>query len=126
MEEEKKELQSLTNLLNPPFTFQFGDKEFQIRKANIKQVQQYQLKLDELSKDKETITPVKDLNLLAYSLFLVLSKADSSITEDFVIENMPGNVDAISLLAQLGFINPQRAKLVQNLQEKILSENSSQ
>jgi hypothetical protein len=123
--EDDKEVKSLTNLLNPPFTFILGDREFQVRKANIKQVQQYQLKVTELSKNTDLPSAVKDLDIVSYALFLVLNKTDNSVTEDFVKENLPGNINIISLLSELGFIDPQKAELVNKLQEKILSDASS-
>lgn len=115
---------SLTSLVNPPFTFSFADKEYQVRKANIKQVQQYLAKMTELSKDKEINATSRDLDILSYCLFLVLNKVDSSVTEDFVKENLPGTVDGLEILATLGFIDPAKIQLIKKLQEKLISENS--
>ena len=46
MEDEKKEneqqFKSLVKLLNPAFTFEFAGQSYQVKRANIEQVQQYQ------------------------------------------------------------------------------------
>lgn len=116
--------ESLTNLLNPEFTFSFAGKDYQVKKANIKQAQQYQIKLSEIN-ESDKPQGVKDLSLLSYAVFLILNKADSTITEEFVEDNLRGDVDGVSLLTELGFINPQKAKILQQIQAKVLSENSS-
>ena len=115
----------LTALVNPEFTFTFAGKEYQIKKANIKQVQQYFQKVEELSKDKERAQVVKDLEVVSYCLFISLNSVDPSVTEDFVQSNLPGAVDALSLLAVLGFIDPEKVQMVKKLQEKLIMENSS-
>lgn len=116
---------TLVNLLNPPFDFPFGDKVYQIKKASITQVQQYQTKLETLTKDTTTSTAFRDLEIASYVVFLVLNKADSTVTEEYVKDNMPGGIDILSLLAELGFIDPQKAELVKKLQQGLVSENSS-
>jgi len=115
----------LTSLLNPAFTFPFADKEYQVRKATISQVQQYQLKLEALSVDKTVSSASRDLEMAAYVVFLILNKADSTVTEDYVKENMPGGVDVLSLLGELGFIDPQKVAMVKKVQEGLISGSSS-
>jgi hypothetical protein len=115
----------LADLVNAPFTFKLADREFQIKKANIRQVQQYVTRLSDLSKDKEMNPAARDLEVLSYCLFLSLSKVDPSITEDFVKENLPGAVDGLELLSTLGFIDPEKVQMIKKLQEKLISENSS-
>jgi hypothetical protein len=118
---------TLISLTNPPFTFQFADKEYQIRKANIRQVQQYQLRVEELANDKTLIPAVRDLKIVAYSVFLLLNSADSSITEECVEQNMPATkIDGLQLLGDLGFIDPVKVALIQKYQEKLISQNSTQ
>ncbi|MHB8483868.1 MAG: hypothetical protein ACYDBV_14240 [Nitrospiria bacterium] len=120
------ENKTLVSLLNPPFTFKFADREFQVKKANLSQVQQYILRVNELSKDKQTDSAIRDLNILSYCIFLILYKADNTITEEFVNENMPaGAIDGLQLLSDLGFIDPQKARAVRAAQEKLISGFSS-
>ena len=115
----------LAGLVNAPFTFRFADREFQIKKANIRQVQQYVMRLGELMKDKEMNPAVRDLDVLSYCLFLSLSKVDPTITEDFVSENLQGAVDGLELLSELGFIDPEKVQMVKKVQEKLISGNST-
>ena len=115
---------SLTSLLNPAFTFPFADGEYQVKKATISQVQQYQTKLESLTKDTTTSSAYRDLEIAAYVVFLILNKADPTITEDYVKENMPGGIDILSLLGELGFIDPQKVELVKKLQQGLATGNS--
>jgi len=115
---------TLVNLLNPSFPFPFADKEYMVKKANIEQVQQYQLKVEELSAKKDIPVVVRDLDAVSYSVYLILHKADPTVTQDFVKENMPGGINIMQLLSELGFIDPQKAKMVMEMQEKLISGNS--
>jgi hypothetical protein len=128
--EEKKEneqqYKSLVKLLNPAFTFEFAGNKYEVKRANIEQVQQYQIKVNELGKKTDIPSAVRDLDVVSYATYLILHKNYSDVTEDFVKENLPGNVDVISYLAELGFIDPQKAEMVKKLQEKIVSGSSSQ
>ena len=128
MEEEKKEneqqYKSLIKLLNPTFSFEFADKTYQVKRANIEQVQQYQMKVAELGKETDIPSAVRDLDIAVYATFLILSKSYPEVTEKFIKENLPGNIDIISHLADLGFIDPQKAEMVKRLQERIVSGNS--
>lgn len=116
---------TLVALINPPFTFAFADKEYQIRKATLEQVQQYQMKVAELAKDEAAIPANRDLEIIAYCVYLSLVKVDSSVTIDFVKENIPGAVDGLSLLGDLGFIDPQKVKMVKKMQDQLISQSSS-
>ena len=115
---------TLIELVNPIFTLKLGDKELKVRKASIEQISQYQLKYDELEKI-DMPSSVKDLELVAYCVYLIASKADSSITIDFVKDNIPGNTDSLQILTDLGFIDPQKIKMLHQLQEKLIMESSS-
>jgi hypothetical protein len=124
--EGEQQYKSLVKLLNPAFSFEFADKTYQVKRANIEQVQQYQMKVVESEKNTDILPSVRDSNMIAYAIFLILHKSYPDVTEEFVKENIPGNIDIISYLLDLGFIDPQKAEIVRNLQGKIVSENSSQ
>lgn len=94
-------------LLNPEFVFKFNGKEYQVRKANLKQAILYREKIKELKGKDQSLV---DVELLAYCIYLILSKADANITEDQILENIPGNLDVLEYLEILGFMNPQQAK----------------
>lgn len=119
------ENKTLVSLINPKFTFQFADKEYQIRKANMTQVVQFQQRAAELLEDKTLQPAIRDAEMLAYCVFLLLKNADQSVTEEFVKDNLPGNIDGLDILARLGFIDPQKLELVKKAQEKLTIQNSS-
>ena len=116
MEDEKKEneqqYKSLVKLLNPAFTFEFAGQSYQVKRANIEQVQQYQIKVAELGKNINVPSGVRDLDIASYATYLILHKNYPDVTEDYVKENLPGNIDIISHLADLGFIDPLKAEMV--------------
>jgi len=113
-------------LVNPSFTFKFNSKEYQVKKANIEQVAQYQIKLSELAKDDTVIPSVRDLEVISYCVYLLLKTVDTDITVDIIKQQLPGNVDGLDLLSQMGFIDPQKVKIVKDLQEKLILKSSSQ
>lgn len=115
---------SFISLVNPPFTIQLGDREFQVRKASIEQVAQYQIKFDELSKDTTILSSVRDLEMVSYCVYLIINKSDSTVSLDFVRQNIPGSTDALKLLSDLGFIDPQKVEMMTKLQEKLITESS--
>lgn len=120
---------TLIKLVNPSFTFSFAGKEYDVKKASLEKVIQYQIRVDELSKSDLPAT-TKDYKILAYCIYLILKDVDSSITEDFISQNCPGNADILDLLMQLGFIDPKRMesirKIQEEMQEKITTQSSSQ
>jgi hypothetical protein len=103
----------LYKLVNPSLTFEFGDKSFQVKKANLEMVVQYQMKLRDIQEKKEP-----ELSLISYCIYLVLNKADSTITEQWVKENTPGDIDVLECFEILGFISPKGRKIAQAIQEK--------
>src|SRR5258708_7365757 len=114
---------TIYELTNPPFTFKLGGREFQVTRVNISQVAQYRKRISELSS-----TPGSEYKLITYAIFLVLNKADPTITEDWVIENTPGDVDIFKCLEVLGFMNPRQLEIAQKLSEgqtKILTSSNS-
>jgi hypothetical protein len=124
--ESEKEFKSLLRLVNPVFEFEFAGQKYSVKRANIEQVQRYQLKVTELGKKTDIPSSVRDLDIVVYAVFIILQKNYPDVTEDFVKENLPGNVDVISVLSELGFIDPQKAEMVKKLQGKMLSDASSQ
>jgi hypothetical protein len=122
MDQEK----TLVDLINPKFVFKFGDKEYQVKKANIEQVVQYQLRVEDLNKDTTKLSSVKELEIMVYCVYLLLRVDDPTVTEDYVRNNLPGGLDGLTLLTTLGFIDPARLQLVQKLKEKLISNESLQ
>jgi hypothetical protein len=118
---------TLVKLINPKFTLQFADNEYQVRKASMAQVIQFEKRMDELSNSSDAQLTIRDRDfaLLAYCIFLLLKEVDLSVTEQFVKDNLPGDINELDVLGQLGFINPQKLKAIKEAQEKLIIQNSS-
>jgi hypothetical protein len=116
MDSEQEDSKTLNNLINPAFTFSFAGKDYEVKKANIEQSQQYYVKLQELAKIQDMPPASRDLEVVAYCIYLVLNKRYSEVTIDFVKENTPGTADVLQILITLGFIDPRRAEALKNLQ----------
>ena len=122
---------TLISLVNPSFVFSFNGKEYTIRKASLEQVVQYQIKVSELSKE-DIPEAVKELKIVSYCIFLVLKNSKESnleITEDYILNNCPGDVDTLDILGKLGFISPEKIRLAQamlkTVQDKMIIKDSS-
>ena len=118
---------TLYQLVNPAFTFSFAGKEYQVKKANLEKAVLYQQKIKEL---KESQVFAMDLKLVAYCIYIVLKDVDPNITEDFVFQNTPADIDIGDCLTMLGFMRPQQnelaKKIEKELQKSLTTENSSQ
>jgi len=112
---------SLYKLVNPSFTFEFGGKVFEVKKANLQMAVQYQTRIKELKEKSST-----ELLLVSYCIYLVLNKADSTITEDWVIENTPADIDVLDCLARLGFINQNRLEIAKKIKEEVEKKSTTE
>ena len=112
---------NLIKLSNPTFSIIFAEKEYQIRKATLADVAKYLIKIDEISKEN-LISSVRDIRLISYCLYILLKKVDNEITEDFVYENCPGDIDGLDFLTMLGFINPEKIKMVKQTQKEVVEK----
>ena len=81
--ENEKEFKSLLRLINPIFEFEFSDKKYNVKRANIEQVQRYQLKVSELGKKTDIPSSVRDLDIVSYAVYIVLQKSYPEIDEFF-------------------------------------------
>jgi hypothetical protein len=107
---------TLYQLVNPPITFKFAGKEYQVKKANLEKALLYQRRLKELNEQKAT-SP--ELRLSAYAIFIVLKDVDPEITEDFVLQNTPADIDVLECLTMLGFMSPQQMERARKVEESI-------
>jgi hypothetical protein len=107
-------MNELNKIINPEFTFQYNGKDYQIRKASLRKVIQYQEKVRELSEKKD---PGVDYKLLAYCIFLILKGVEPSLTEDGVLDTVPGDINVIETLALLGFMTPSQKELALKAQK---------
>lgn len=113
---------NVIQLINPPFEFRLADKTYTVRKANIEQAVRFHARLIEYAK-KEDIA--SDLKLAAFAIYLILSKVDTAITEDYVLENVPGDINVADILLTLGFMTPQSVEAVANTQKIVMEKLSS-
>lgn len=96
---------TLFELVNVPQPINFAGKTYNVKKANLEKAILYQTKVKELAEKQDGAL---DLKLAAYCLYLVLKDVDASITESFVIENLPGDLDSLAVIQTLGFMSPQK------------------
>lgn len=104
----------LSIFLNISFDLEFGGKVYTVKPANITDAILYQKKLQELADEKN---PAIDLELAVYALYLILKKVDPQITEEYIKEHCPANINTFEVIEKLGFMSPQRRAemLIQNL-----------
>jgi hypothetical protein len=106
-------------LTNPEFNFTFNGKMYRVRKANLDKAIQYQMKVKELSAIKDGSG---DGKIVAFAIFLVLKdyeKENPGFTEQYVLDNTPGDIDFIECMTTLGFINPNKVQLAKTIQETL-------
>ncbi len=102
------------------FDYEFIGKVYKLKKATLRQVIEWQKKVAELSKDK---TFVPDALIIVAALTILLQSVDSSITEDQILDNTPGDIDLSNTLIQLGFTSQQKMSLLR--QRNVLANQPS-
>ncbi len=113
----------LIDLVNAPFTLKLGEKEYMVRKANIRQVMAYREFLNTVKDD-----PLGEWKTIAYCTWLLLKDNNPDLTQEILMDQMRGDVDAIETLIKLGFINPEKMEMIKRLQtetKKILTGQDS-
>ena len=118
---------TLINLVNPEFDIAYGGQTYRVRKASLDKVVQYTKRVKELQANKDG---EGDYKILAYCFYLVLKDKIADLTEQQVIENVPGDLDIQETLVTLGFINPKKMEELKKVQAQVMNrlttENSSQ
>jgi hypothetical protein len=107
---------TLADLTNPEFSIKIGDKEFVIRKATLRQTISFQEKIKELS-DNNTVAA--NMKSLSYAYWLILKNKYPEISEDILLDTLPGDLDFGETLVMLGFMNPQQIKISQMIEETL-------
>jgi hypothetical protein len=114
---------TLYKLINPEFSFEFGGRVFEVRKANLDKAIKYQKKHKEVLDKTGSI-----LELIPYCIYLILVDKDPTITEEWVRENTPADIDAIECLITLGFLSQKKREAVKKMEEivekKLTTESS--
>lgn len=101
-----------TNLANEPFDYSFNGKTYQIKKANLSKLILLQRKQAEIQKENDA---GGDIRVIAYALYLTLHSVDETVTEEYILENCPADIDVAETLFTLGFMNQQKYAQLQRM-----------
>jgi hypothetical protein len=107
---------SLKDLTNPEFSVKIGDKDYLIRKASLRQTISFQEKIKELYDKKDSAANVKSLS---YAYWLILKDKYPEITEEYLLDVLPGDLDFSENLVMLGFMNPRQMNLSQQIEAEM-------
>lgn len=105
-------------IINAEFDYSFAGKTFKIKRANLKQVISWQRKVAEIVKEND---PSRDALMVAYALYLSLNAVDTTITEDYILDNAPGDLDVMGTLAILGFMSQQKVEMAQKVRDALVN-----
>lgn len=112
--------ETIIKLVNPAFTINFAGKDYSVRKATLDKAIQYQQRLKDLKDDVAL-----DAKIVGYCLYILLKDQDAALTEDYVIQNIPADINGLETLTKLGFINPSTLALIQASQTTIINKLTS-
>lgn len=117
-------------IANPEFDYEFAGKTYKVRKANLRQVLEFNRKILAISKTED-----KDNDAIAIvpALMIALGTVDPSITEDYILDNASGDIDVMKNLEILGFASQQKVAMAKRIMDSLakltnpqLGEKSSQ
>lgn len=106
-------------MTNTEFDFPFAGKTYKVKKANLSMVMDFQRKVAEIQKEKD---PAADLRIGAYALYLVLHNTDSTITEQYVNENCPGDIDIVDIIKVLGFMSQRKMVMMGKIGDLLVTK----
>lgn len=107
-------------LTNTEFDFPFAGKTYKVKKASLKQVIDFQRKVSQITSEKDA---AGDLRMAAYAIYLALHAVDTTVTEEYVIENCPGDIDIMDIFSSLGFISRQKVEMMEKLRNSLASKS---
>lgn len=114
---------TLYTLVNPEFDFNWNGTTYQVKKANLQKVVQYQERARALAESKDQGGETK---LVAYCIYLILKDKIPDLTEEQVMNEAPGDIDTIGLMVTLGFLNAAKVQaLLQTMKNQTGQESSS-
>lgn len=105
-------------LTNTSIPFEFNGKEYQVKRANLTQIIDFQRKAYEIGKEHDA---GGDLRIAAYAIWLVLNAVDKDITEQDVLDNCP-SVELSEVAVTLGFWSQQKMATLQGMRD-LLDKN---
>ncbi len=103
------------SLINAEFPVEIAGETYQVKKANLEKVIQFQTRFSELTDAKD---PAAEIKSAAYCLFLILKDAKPEITEEWVLKNLPGDVDFANIIEQFGFMSRQKMTIIKALTQR--------
>lgn len=99
-------------LINAEQPLEFNGETYQVKKANIAKVILFQTKFNELSDAKD---PAIESKTAAYCLYLILKDVKLDVTEQWVLENAPGDISFADVVEQFGFMNRQKVAILRKV-----------
>jgi hypothetical protein len=102
-------------LTNPEIELEIGGETFHVKKATLEKVIPFQERFTKLIADKDVAA---DAKLAAYCIYLILKDVKPDVTEEWAMQNVPGDVEALTIIEQLGFMNRQKVDQLRKLTEK--------
>lgn len=110
-------------LINAPFPLEFAGETYQVKKANLEKVILFQTRMTELTNKEDAALEYK---MAGYCLFLVLKDVKTDVTEEWVLENAPGDVPFAQIVEQFGFMNRQKVALLRAILERNAPETKTE
>lgn len=108
-------------IANVEFDFQFAGKVYRLKRANLRQVIEFQRKILAIDKADSTISALA----LVPALLISLSTIDPSVTEDYILNNTPGDIDILGTLQLLGFMNQKKVVAAQKIADSLVEKAQS-
>lgn len=113
-------------MTNTEFDYPFAGKNYKVKKATLRQVIEFQRKQFEIAAKKD---PAGDLMMASFAIYIILHSADATVTEDFVTDNAPGDMDFMDVIAKLGFMSQQKVEMLTKIRNSLelpsIGKNSS-
>jgi hypothetical protein len=106
-------------LTNVSTSFEFNGTKYEVKKATLQQVIQFQRKVAEISAAKDA---GGDLLMAAYAIWIILNAQDKNITEQEVLDNCPGDINVTEVFLQLGFMSQQKVDLTRRVQAVLATQ----
>ena len=88
-------------LVNSSFTIEYDGSSYEVKKANLAKVAEFQSRAKKYIAEGEGGYEAK---LVAYAFWLILKDKVEGLTEEKVLETLPGDLDYANCLQTLGFL----------------------
>ena len=103
----------LFDLTNPAIEFDVAGRKFEVKQANLGMLVLFRKYMTTLDAGDST----QDILLAVKAIYLVLKDKYSDVTEEWLLENLPANIETLEVLVKLGFMTPQKAELATTMLE---------